>query len=86
MLAMLLAFAAIPSCSAFKPMTLEEVNYFEYGGYPDSQDRRDCVRQADKVLERTEPSGDMYDQTRKWMRLDLIAQCMKQRQRSALPR
>ena len=83
---MLLAFAALPSCSVFKPMTPEEANYFEYGGYPDSQDRTDCVREADKVLQRTGPTGDMYDETRKRMRLDLIARCMKQRQRSGLPR
>ncbi len=82
MLAMLLALAALASCSVFRPMTPEEVNYFEFGGYPDSRDRRDCVRQADEALERTGPSGDMYDETRERMRLDLIGRCMKQRERS----
>ena len=78
-LALLLALAAIPSCSVFAPSTPQERDYFEYGGYPDSRDRRECVREADQALRRTGPSGDMYDQTRKRMRLDLIGRCMKRR-------
>lgn len=78
-LAMLLAFATIPSCSIFKPVTPEEVNDFGSGAYPDSRTRADCVREADKVLERTGPTGDMYDETRRQMRSDLIGQCMKKR-------
>lgn len=85
-LAMLLAFAAVPSCSVLGPSTPEEVDYFEYGGYPDSRDRTDCVREADEVLRRTGPTGDMYDETRKRMRLDLIDRCMKKRARRASPR
>lgn len=76
-LAMLLAFATIPSCSIFKPAPSEEVIEFGSGAYPDSRKRADCVREADKVLERTGPTGDMYDETRRQMRSDLIVQCMK---------
>ena len=80
-LATLLALVSIPSCSVFKPMTPEEVNDLQYGGYADSQDRRDCVREADKILARTGPTGDMYDEQRKRMQRDLIGQCMKKRGR-----
>jgi hypothetical protein len=78
-LAMLLALAAVPSCSVFRPSTPQETDYFEYAGYPDSQDRRQCVREADEALKRTGPTGDMYDETRKRMRLELIGECMKKR-------
>jgi hypothetical protein len=79
LLAALLALAAIPSCSASKPTTAGKADDFQYGGYPDSRDRRDCVREADAVLERTGPTGDMYDDSRRRMRWDLIGQCMGKR-------
>jgi hypothetical protein len=82
----MLALAAVPACSLLGPSTPQEVDQFEYGGYPDSQDRRDCVREADEALRRTGPTGDMYDETRKRMRLELIYRCMKQRARRAAPR
>jgi hypothetical protein len=75
----LLLVASIAACSVFKPSTPEEVNEFEYAGYPDSADRRHCVRQAEAALELRGPSGDMYYQTRRTMRLELIGQCMRQR-------
>ena len=77
----LLALSLVPACSLMKPMTAEEVNDLEYGGYADSQDRRDCVQVADKVLRRTGPTGDMYEENRKRLRLDLIRQCMEKRGR-----
>lgn len=80
-LAVLPALAALASCSLVRPSTPAESDYFEYGGYPASRDRSDCVREADEVLARTGPTGDMYDETRKRMRLDLIGQCMKKRGR-----
>ena len=76
----LLLVASIVACSVFKPSTPEEVNEFEYAGYPDSPDRRECVREADEALRGAiGPTGDMYDETRRSMRLDLIAECMKKR-------
>jgi len=81
-----LALAALPACTLFRPSTPQEVDQFEYGGYPDSRDRRDCVRQADEALRRTGPTGDMYDETRKRMRLELLDRCMKQRARRSSPR
>lgn len=78
--ALVLALAALASCSLFRPSTPGEVNEFEYAGYPDSPDRRQCVREADEQLRRTiAPSGDMYDETRKRMRLEFIDECMKKR-------
>jgi hypothetical protein len=74
-----LALAALASCAIFRPSTPQEADRFEYGGYPDSPDRRECVREADETLRRTGPTGDMYDQTRKRLRLDLIGECMKKR-------
>jgi hypothetical protein len=74
---LVLALAAVPSCSLFRPSTPEEADYFEYAGYPDSPDRRECVREADEALRRTGPTGDMYDETRKRMRMNLIGECMK---------
>lgn len=81
-----LALAAVAACSLLEPSPPQEVDQFEYGGYPDSQDRRDCVREADEALRKTGPTGDMYDDTRKRMRLELLGRCMKQRGRRASPR
>jgi hypothetical protein len=81
LLAALLALAAVPSCSAVKPAATEQADEFKYGGYPDSRDRRECAREAEAVLERTGPTGDMYDDSRRRMRWDLIDQCMKKRGR-----
>ncbi len=81
LLAVSLALAAVPACSVLKPMSAEQGDEFKYGGYPDSQDRRDCVREADAMLEKTGPSGDMYDDSRRRLRWDLIGQCMKKRGR-----
>lgn len=75
---MLLALAALPSCSVFKPLATGDVNYLDHDGYAD---RRDCEREADKVLESTGPTGDMYRETRNRMRSDLVGQCMKKRRR-----
>ena len=75
----LLMVASIAACSAFAPSAPAEVNDFEYAGYPDGADRRDCVRQAEAALDLRGPSGDMYYQTRKAMRLELIDRCMRKR-------
>jgi hypothetical protein len=81
LLAALLALAAMSSCTTFQPASAGQADDFEYGGYPDSRDRRECAREADAVLARTGPTGDMYDDSRRRMRWDLIDRCMKARGR-----
>lgn len=82
-LAALLALACIHACSMTKPMTPQEVNDFYYGGYADSQDRRECVYEADKALASTGgASSDIYANIqRAQQKSDLIRQCMRIRGR-----
>ena len=59
-LAASLVLVWLPACSMMKPMTTEEKDAFCFGGYPDSQDRRECQYEADKATASIGKMGDIY--------------------------